>query len=100
MSTTTTKFSLGSIVSTPGALAALEEAGQSPLHFLSLHAKGAWGELDREDRVANDEAVAHEDDPDRRGRVLSAYVTRLGKKIWVITEHDRSVTSVLLPDEY
>ena len=100
MTTTIARFSLGSIVATPGALAALEEAGQSPAHFLSLHASGAWGELDRDDQQANEDAIAHEGDPERHGRVFSSYVTRTGHKIWVITEHDRSVTTVVLPDEY
>ena len=97
---TDAKFSLGRIVSTPGALAALAEAEQTPLHFLALHASGAWGELSRDERQANDRAIAHEDDPSRRERVLSNYCTRTGTKIWVITEHDRSVTTILLPAEY
>jgi hypothetical protein len=95
-----TEFSLGSVVATPGALAALEAAGQAPMHFLQLHASGAWGDLDRADREANELAVAHEDDPERRERVLSSYRTRTGTKIWLITEHDRSVTTLLLPEEY
>lgn len=100
MTTTTARFALGRVVATPGALAALQEAGQSPAHFLGLHASGAWGELDRDDRQANDQAIAHEGDPERQGRVFSSYVTRTGQKIWVITEHDRSATTLLLPDEY
>ena len=94
------KFCLGAIVSTPGALAALAEAGQTPLHFLALHASGAWGDLSRGDRLGNEWAIAHEDHPDRRDRVFSSYWTRTGRKIWVITEHDRSVTTMLLPEEY
>jgi hypothetical protein len=94
------KFQLGRTVATPGALKALEEAGQEPLHFLLLHASGSWGELDAEDRKANDEAIAHEGNPERQGRVLSSYLTKTGTKLWVITEHDRSVTTILLPDEY
>ena len=97
---TQAKFSLGQVVATPGALAALEEAGQTPPHFLELHASGAWGDLDRDDRETNEQAIAHEDDPERRARVLSSYKTRTGAKIWVITEHDRSVTTILLPEEY
>ena len=97
---TNEKFCLGAIASTPGALAALEESGQTPLHFLALHAGGAWGDVSREDRLANDWAIAHEDDPARRERVLSSYRTRTGTKLWVITEHDRSVTTLLLPEEY
>lgn len=94
------KFRLGRIVATPGAISALEEAGQEPLHFLALHASGAWGDLDAEDRKANDDAIAHEGDPRRQQRVLSSYRTSGGTKVWVITEWDRSVTTILLPDEY
>lgn len=56
------KFRLGRVVATPGALAALEEASQDAAHFLSLHVSGSWGELDAEDRKANDAAIAHEGD--------------------------------------
>ncbi|MGB7160777.1 MAG: hypothetical protein WBD40_22120 [Tepidisphaeraceae bacterium] len=84
------RFKLGNVVATPGALRALAEAEQEPLHFLQLHASGAWGELDRADREANEHAVAHEGNPDRQERVLSSYRTRSGAKLWVITEHDRS----------
>ena len=97
---TNAKFSLGQIVSTPGALAALEQAGQSARHFLDLHASGAWGDLDREDRMANEQAIANEHDPQRRARVLSSYRTRNGAKLWIITEHDRSATTLLLPEDY
>ncbi len=94
------KFKLGRIVATPGAIAALQEAGQSPAFFLAFHATGNWGELDTEDRRENDLAIAHEGDPDRQQRVLSSYLTRNQTKIWVITEWDRSVTTILLPGEY
>ena len=70
------KFSLGQIVATPGALVAMEEARQAPLRFLQLHASGAWGDLGREDREANEWAIAHENEPDERERVLSSYETR------------------------
>ena len=94
------KFQLGRVVATPGALEALEEASQGAEHFLALHASGNWGELDAEDRKANDQAIAHEGDPDRQQRVLSSHLTRKQEKIWIITEWDRSVTTILLPDEY
>jgi len=94
------KFTLGKVVATPGALAALAEAEQEPLHFLQLHVSGAWGDLDCVDRAANDEAIAHEGEEGQQGRVLSSYITRARTKIWVITEHDRSVTTLLLPEEY
>src|SRR5580700_9594942 len=96
MQETTNKalFSLGQLVATPGALAALAKAGQTPLDFLSRHIRGDWGELCEEDRKENQLSV-------KRGfRILSSYKTNSGEKIWVITEADRSVTTVLLPDEY
>lgn len=94
------KFSLGRVVATPGAIDALQDAEQTPDHFLDLHVSGVWGDLGEEDRQANERAVAHEDDPEKRSRVFSAYRTGKSVKLWVITEHDRSVTTLLLPEEY
>jgi hypothetical protein len=87
-------FSLGLIVATPGALAALRNAGQSPADFLRKHASGDWGDLDDHDRAANWSALRE------GGRILSAYTTVRGDRLWVITEADRSSTCLLLPDEY
>jgi hypothetical protein len=87
-------FSLGQIVATPGALQALETAGQLASHFLVKHALGDWGCLCDEDKAANDEALA--DDL----RILSAYRLEDGTRIWIITEADRSSSCVLLPSEY
>lgn len=87
-------FSLGRIVATPGALEALEKAGQLPLDFLTRHVRGDWGEVCNEDRVLNDEAIWE------GSRILSAYHTKLVVKLWVITEADRSSTCLLLPEEY
>ncbi|MCO6451387.1 MAG: hypothetical protein J5I90_11430 [Caldilineales bacterium] len=87
-------FSLGQIVSTPGALDALEDARVHPLQLLLRHQSGDWGTLDDEDWQANDEAVSS------GLRILSAYVLPTNVKVWVITEHDRSVTTLLLPSEY
>jgi hypothetical protein len=87
-------FPLGRIAATPGSLEALGEAGQMPHEFLDRHARGDWGEVDTADRRENDRSV-------RQGfRILSAYKTHLGEKLWVITEADRSVTTLLLPSEY
>jgi hypothetical protein len=94
------KFKLGRVLMTPLAIEALQDAEQSPEHFLKLHAAGSWGDLCTEDRRRNEAAIAHEDDPEHRARVLSSYVTSLGTKLYVITEHDRSVTTILLPEEY
>jgi hypothetical protein len=88
------KFPLGQLVATPGALRALQEAGQSPTFFLEKHVVGDWGEICADDRRANDEALVTGE------RLLSAYRTLKGVKIWVITEADRSSTCCLLPSEY
>lgn len=88
------RFPLGRIVATPGALAAFERAGESPLPLLARHGTGDWGELDEHDREANERAVRHGE------RILSAYLVGTGERLWVITEADRSVTTFLLPSEY
>ena len=93
------KFSLGQVVATPGALAALQQAGESPTKFLMRHVVGDWGDVCADDAKANDAAVAHEGDEEKQCRVLSSYLTKVGK-LWVITEADRSSTCILLPDEY
>lgn len=88
------KFSLGQIVATPGALRALEESAEAPLDFILRHASGDWGELDEHDRTENELSL-------REGfRLLSAYRLKTGEKLWIITEADRSVTTLLLPEEY
>lgn len=89
-----TRFELGTVVSTPGALRVLEEAGQLPREFLHRHSVGDWGNLDPHDRAANDEALRE------GGRLFSAYSTKNGIRLWIITEWDRSVTTILLPSEY
>ncbi len=88
------RFSLGQVVATPGALEALEEAGQSPDDFLSRHVREDWGEVSHDDKQANDDALVNGD------RVLSAYRTLRNVRIWIITEADRSSSCVLLPSEY
>ncbi len=88
------RFELGQVVATPGALRALQEAEQSPTAFLDRHVSGDWGELGDEDKQANERAL-------REGlRILSAYTTSAGVTLWVITEADRSATTMLLPNEY
>jgi hypothetical protein len=93
-------FKLGQVVATPGAIEALEKAGQSAWELLSAHAQGRWGdELSQEDKELNDAALVD------GSRILSAYRTRLGVKLWVITEAtddegQRAATTILLPDEY
>lgn len=88
------RFPLGRTVATPGALAAIESAGQKPEEFLSRHANGDWGEVGPLDARANETALKD------GSRLLSAYTTSDGVMLWIITEADRSVTTILLPEEY
>jgi hypothetical protein len=88
------RFALGRVVGTPGALRALEEANQNPFEFLARHQAGDWGEICEQDKRENEFSVVN------GFRILSAYRTRNNTKIWVITEADRSATTLLLPDEY
>jgi hypothetical protein len=88
------KFPLGRLAATPGALGAMRASGQTPEFFLAKHLAGDWGEVGAEDWRANDEALRHGD------RLLSAYKTLKGVRLWVITEADRGSTVVLLPEEY
>ena len=94
------KFKLGQIVATPGAISALNKAKQSPAIFLRRHQLCDWGEVCNEDKKLNDDAVANEGDTEKQQRVLSSYKTNLDEKIWIITEWDRSVTTILLPEDY
>jgi hypothetical protein len=87
-------FPLGQIVATPRALAALERAQQQPASFVARHASGDWGELEPTDVAENQYSVAH------GFRLLSSYQTNAGAKLWIITEADRSATTLLLPEEY
>jgi hypothetical protein len=89
------RFELGHIVATPDALATLEESSGQPGDFLCRHASGDWGDdLSEEDRRENELSVAH------GFRILSVYTLRNGTAIWIITEADRSSTTILLPHEY
>lgn len=87
-------FALGQVVMTPGVMglpyfAALENVGA----ILKRHQSGGWGDMDAEDCRTNTAALKY------GSRLMSAYIID-GQKIWVITESDRSVTTLLLPDEY
>jgi hypothetical protein len=88
------KFPLGCICSTPGALGALETTGESPMHFIVRHSSGDWGVVCDGDKKLNDQALVDGD------RILSAYELRDETRICIITESDRLVTTILLPDEY
>ena len=88
------KFPLGRVVATLGALKAIEDADQAPDEFLDRHHSGDWGNIAPDDRRANERALKD------GSRLLSAYLTAKREVIWIITEADRSATTILLPDEY
>ena len=95
MQCTKALFPLGQIVATPGAIDALTQAKQSPHEFLNRHVIGDWGaELSEEDRAENQYSLQH------GFRIVSSYRTAAGVKLWVISEADRSATTLLLPEEY
>lgn len=87
-------FPSGQIVATPGALALLEQAHRSPVEFLSRHLRGDWGDVCPEDRTENELSLKH------GFRLLSSYPVTNTEKLWIITEADRSITTLLLPEEY
>lgn len=87
------KFSLGNVVATPGAIELLEQNNLPASSFLSRHISGDWGDLDAEDKQANEDAIEY------GNRIFSAYILN-GEKLWIITEADRSSTCLLLPREY
>jgi hypothetical protein len=87
-------FSPGRIVATPGALALLEKVQESPSEFLSRHLRGDWGDLCPEDKAENELSLKH------GFRLLSSYPVTETDTLWIITEADRSVTTLLLPSEY
>lgn len=97
------RFSLGQLCATPGAQAVLQRYQINPLLLLGRHLAGDWGDVCAEDARANDEALKV------GARLLSAYElvpptgdsqTLPPAKVWIITEADRSVTTILLPEEY
>lgn len=93
------KFSLGQILATPGALEALQESGQNVQFFLARHVQGDWGEVDDEDKLANDRSLVD------GSRLLSAYRTLKNERLWIITEAaddrgHRVATTCLKPEEY
>lgn len=72
----------------------MEEAGQDPAELLSRHVTGDWGEVPDEDKKENELSV------EKGFRILSSYELATGEKVWLITEADRSATTILRPDEY
>jgi hypothetical protein len=88
------RLTLGRLFATPAALEALRDANVSVSDLLARHLNGDWGDLTEDDRRQNDLAL------ETGLRVLSSYSISGNVKVWVITEWDRSVTTVLLPDDY
>lgn len=87
-------FSLGRITATPGCLQLLRKNSQAPSDLLDRHVRGDWGNLDPEDAHANNFALENGE------RLLSSYELADGSKVWVITEWDRSATTLLRPSDY
>ena len=86
------KFPLGQTVITPNALGRLRP--DEVLGAIKRHAAGDWGEVCPEDRAENELSL-------REGfRLLSVYHSAAGEKFWIITEADRSATTVLMPEDY
>ncbi|MDP8952542.1 MAG: hypothetical protein M3N18_09940 [Actinomycetota bacterium] len=88
------RFDLGRVVATPGALETMGEAGISPLSLIQRHVSGDWGEVPKADARENEYSIKH------GFRVLSSYGVGEGRKVWIITEADRSSTCLLLPEKY
>jgi hypothetical protein len=85
-------FSLGRTVATPGALDAIP--AEAITLAISRHERGDWGLVGEHDRAENERSL-------KEGfRLMSVYETAIGVRFWIITEADRSATTVLLPDEY
>ncbi|WP_375576602.1 hypothetical protein [Paracidovorax oryzae] len=91
---TTELFPLGELTVTQGAAPYLFGGVISALGIVSRHQSGDWGDLCDEDKRCNDKAVRS------GGRILSTYRVDAATRLWVITESDRSVTTILLPREY
>ena len=87
-------FRLGRLCATNGAIRALTSAEADPIEYVARHLAGDWGDVDPTDTAANDRALQLGE------RIISAYRLADGGRIWIITEADRSVTTILLPSEY
>ena len=90
---TTKKFDLGRVVITIGARDIIQDSMPKLNEIIARHQNGDWGDIDEEDKELNDMALSSE------SRLLSSYSID-GHRIWVITEADRSSTTILLPSEY
>ncbi|MFM0174620.1 hypothetical protein PQR33_35395 [Paraburkholderia sediminicola] len=88
------RFPMGRPAITPAAEAALNAVGIHPVRLLARHIHGDWGELPAEDLAANELALLS------GRRLLSSYAIPGGTKVWLVTQADRSVTTILLPEDY
>lgn len=87
-------FTLGQVVATPGALDLLDRTATNAHDLLQRHQHGDWGSVPPEDAEENRNSIETD------CRVLSRYFLNATERLWIITEADRSVTTLLLPDEY
>ena len=85
---------LGQVLATPGALELLQTYQLSPLSFIQRHVVGDWGDICAEDRQVNADALQY------GSRLMSVYAITPTETLWIITEADRSCTTLLLPQEY
>jgi hypothetical protein len=92
--TNTRRFELGMVVGTKRAVAELDRASEHFLKYLVRHAAGDWGEVPPEDHEENEFSLRND------FRIMSVYTLGTGVRIWIITEADRSSTTILLPEEY
>lgn len=92
--TTSGRFALGRVLATPGAIETLATANINSVDLLLRHHQGDWGEMTEEDKAENEFSV------DKELRIFSSYRISDDEKVWIITEADRSVTTLLLPSEY
>ena len=87
-------FPLGKVVATPNALDALDRAAVNSMDLIRRHQHGDWGNVPPSDAEENDRSVTN------GWRILSSYALSDDQNLWIITEADRSVTTLLLPEDY
>lgn len=87
-------FELGQLLITSGSEEKLNSLQMDPMVLLARHVSGDWREMHEDDQAQNADAVKN------GGRIMSEYTLNVDEKIWVITEWNRSVTTILLPEEY
>ena len=87
-------FAVGNVVATPGALDLLDRSATNAVELLQRHQHGDWGNVPPDDAEENLRAIQY------GGRLLSSYTLNGNEKLWIITEADRSVTTLVLPQEY